>query len=161
MSIPTFCLATLLNWVLDSACALILLTTHHSMTFSDLAHFRSFWTLSLLFNWQLNACLNSFRLTTASNPRWDSHKNALVYDLCSDSFYSSHYQLCTSGSYSSTKGAWSARQCGKCGWGWGCHIAKAVGLRLAAMGWLVGKRGGPDDCANDLAATRLGPFQAL
>jgi hypothetical protein len=47
---PTFSLVTLLNWVLDSACAFLFAHSPLFMTFSDLAHFRSFWTLSLLFN---------------------------------------------------------------------------------------------------------------
>jgi hypothetical protein len=43
---PTFSLATLLNWVLDSACALLFAYNSLFITFSDLVHCRSFWTIS-------------------------------------------------------------------------------------------------------------------
>jgi len=74
--------------------------------FSDLAHFRSFWTLSLPFCRRFNPRLDFLtQLTTLSNPRHDSHNNASIHGHRSDISFPVHCQVCARGSCSGTRSA--------------------------------------------------------
>jgi hypothetical protein len=96
----TYSLAPLFNWVLDSACLPLFPSNSLIHPFSNLAHFRAFWTLSLPSRLDV-----STQLTTSPNLRHDSHRNASMHGHCSHFSFPVHCQVYPRRPYSSTTGA--------------------------------------------------------
>src|SRR5580658_2991378 len=104
--LPTYSVAPLLNWVLDSACLPLLPFISLIHPFSDLAHFRSFWTLSLPSSRRFNPRLDfsTQLIASSSNPHHDSHENASMHSHFWYFSFSIRCQFCFRGSCGSTRG---------------------------------------------------------